>query len=216
MIPRQILAAYSFLGKLSARSTRLVSEHSRMRLCPQGTTLIRKGDRVSGMYFVGTGRLRVFTLSPGGEEASLYSIDPGGGCLLAANAVFSDVLYPAWVEVASKEARLFSISAPAFRTLFNEEQVVRDFTLSVLSARVFDLMTSLEGASLHSLEDRLKSLLLRQANTHGEVELTHEKIALSLGTAREVVSRKLKQLSTQGLVSLQRGRIILLQKNRLA
>lgn len=211
MINPQVIAAYPFLGKMSAGSRRLLEAQGKVRTLRRGTTVIRKGDRVGGMYFVISGDLRVFILSPGGEEASLYRVGPGESCLLATSAVFAEMLYPAWVEVDSREVKLYSIPAAIFRTLFSQERVVQDFIVKVLSERVFDLMSVVEELSLQSIEDRLKNLLARRASPNGEVVMTHEKIAFAMGTAREVVSRKLKQLTEAGLIETTRGRIYLLK-----
>lgn len=215
MIGPQIIAAYPFLGKLSARSKHLIGMHGRIRVLRRGAAVIRKGDRVGGMYFVIAGRLRVFTISPGGEEASLYVVDRGESCLLATSALFADMLYPAWVEVAAKETRLFVIPSEVFRTLFEAERTVRDFTVNILSRRVFDLMILLEETALFSLEDRLKNFLVRSVNESHELEITHEKIAASLGTSREVVSRKLQQLSQAGLIETSRGSVRLLKPDAM-
>ncbi len=216
MISPQVIAAYPFLGQLSAASRRVVETQGRMRVLRHGTAVIRKGDRVGGMYFVVAGRLRVFTISPAGEEASLYVVNPGESCLLATSALFADMLYPAWVEVVSKELKVFCIPSAVFRALFEAERAVRDFTVNILSRRVFDLMVSLEETALFPLEDRLKNFLVRAANERGEVELTHEKIAASLGTSREVVSRKLKQFSKAGFIRTRRGCIELLRPEAMS
>lgn len=211
MISPQVIAAYPFLGKLSASSRRLLEAQGKMRVMRHGTAVIRKGDRVGGMYFVVSGRLRVFTISPGGEEASLYGVNPGESCLLATSALFAEMLYPAWVEVESKEVTFYCVPAAVFRTLFSQEREVQDFTVRMLSDRVFDLMAVVEELSLQSIEDRLKNLLSRRADPLGEVMITHAKIASAMGTAREVVSRKLKEFANAGLLRAKRGRIKLLK-----
>jgi CRP/FNR family transcriptional regulator len=53
---------------------------------------------VGGVYLIEKGRLRVFSISSNNKEITLYSINPGESCILAINCVFSDILYPAWVE----------------------------------------------------------------------------------------------------------------------
>ena len=216
MITYQILSAFPFFGKFSSESRRLVESQGEMRIFPRGASVIRKGDRVGGMYLVVAGRLRVFTMSSGGDEASLYSVDRGESCLLATSALFAEMLYPAWVEVETKEAKIFCVPRGTFRMLYEAEPALRDFTVNILSGRVFDLMTALEERNLRSIEDRLKDFLLRRVNEHGEVETTHQQIALSLGTVREVVSRKLRRFSREGLIKTHRGRIKMLKPQALA
>jgi cAMP-binding proteins - catabolite gene activator and regulatory subunit of cAMP-dependent protein kinases len=57
------------------------------------------------------------------------------------------------------------------------------------------------------LEQRLREYLVENANNQMVVNCTHEDIAKDIGTAREVVSRLLKELEKQGLLELKRGKI---------
>jgi CRP/FNR family transcriptional regulator len=215
MVTPQLLAAYPFFGKISSRSSRLVEAEGILRVFKRGDSVIRRGDRVGGMFLIVSGRIRVFMISEGGEEATLYTVQRGESCLLSTSALFAEMCFPASVEVETQEVKIFCIPATAYRTLYREEPTVRDFTVNELSGRVFDLLTALEERSLQSIEDRLKGYLIRRVDGHGEVAATHEQIALSLGTAREVVSRKLGQLGKAGWIKTQRGRIRLLKPKLL-
>ncbi len=211
MIPAQVLAAYPFIGEISPRSRSLIEAQGVMRTFKRGEAVIRRGDRVGGMFLIIAGRVRVFMVSRTGEEATLYTVKRGESCLLSTSALFAEMFFPASVEVETEEVRIFCISAAAYRDLYRREAAVRDFTVTELSGRVFDLLAALEERSLRSIEDRLKGYLTRRVNDLGEVEATHEQIALSLGTAREVVSRKLGQLGKAGWIETRRGRIRLLK-----
>ena len=216
MITNQILATYPFLGQLSPESRRLINAHAKTQLADRGTCLLRKGDRIRGLYLVVAGRLRVYTITATGEEAALYVIDPGESCPLAMNALLTAKLHQAWVEPESQTVKIFFIPSAIFRKLYESEPAVREFALSVLSDRISTLMIALEDLSLHSVKERVKGYLLRSANDRGEVEATHQKIAHSLGTAREVVSRKLGELTAAGVISTHRGRITLLKPHHLS
>lgn len=215
MVTSQLLAAYPFLRQISPRSRRLVETEGTLRVFKRGEVVIRRGDRVGGMLLVISGCMRVFMISAGGEEATLYTVQRGESCLLSTSALFAEMCFPASVEVETPEVKIFCIPAVAYRTLYRDEPAVRDFTVNELSGRVFDLLAALEERSLRSIEDRLKGYLTRRVDSRGEVAATHEQIALSLGTAREVVSRKLGQLGKAGWIKTQRGRIRLLKPKLL-
>ena len=216
MISPRLLAAYPFLGEISARSRSLVVAQGVLRVFKRGDPLIRRGDTVGGMLLVLSGRVRIFMVSAAGEEATLYTVQRGESCLLSTSALFAQMTFPASVEVETEEVRIFCIPAEAWRTLYRDEPSVRDFTVSELSSRVFDLLANLEERSLRSIEDRLKGYLLRRMDGRGEVQATHEQIALSLGTAREVISRKLSQWGKAGRIRTHRGRISLIAPKSLA
>jgi CRP/FNR family transcriptional regulator, anaerobic regulatory protein len=210
MITNQMLATYPFLCRLSAESRRLLDAGAKALSVTQGQTLLRRGDVIRGVYLVLAGRLRVYTLSAEGGEASLYVIETGESCPLAMNALLADKRrrsHQAWVEVESKTARLWFIPAAIFKDLYENEPVVREFALTVLSDRISGLMDALEDISLRSMGERLRGHLLRSADAQGEVEATHQKLAHVLGTAREVVSRLLRRFEKAGLITRRRGRI---------
>jgi CRP/FNR family transcriptional regulator len=96
-----------------------------------------------------SGQLRVFTLSPDGNEATLYVINPHETCVLALNCIFNDLRYPAWVEAGSA-TRVAAIPGAVFRALFEAEPSVRNMTVQAFSTIVFRLMAELEG--IHSYE----------------------------------------------------------------
>lgn len=55
------------------------------------------------------------------------------------------------------------------------------------------------------LDVRLAHGLLQHRSASGQVRSTHQELAVELGTAREVVSRQLKELGRRGGVELHRG-----------
>jgi CRP/FNR family transcriptional regulator len=181
----------------------------------KGETLIEKGQQVSGAYFVVRGELRVFTLSPGGKEATLYLIRPGETCVLALNSLFNKLLYPAWVQ-AEEATAVAVVPGPLYRQLFASERVIQDLTVHALSTVVFRLMTELEQVHAWRLDQRLASLLLNKASDDGVVQKTQQEIAAHIGTTREVVARLLADFSAHAWIATGRGRITVLQPASLA
>ncbi|MFQ5488613.1 MAG: Crp/Fnr family transcriptional regulator, partial [Gammaproteobacteria bacterium] len=179
----------------------------RVRFFEEHKNIISKGDVVGGIYLVLSGCLRVYTVDANGRESTLYEVLAGESCLLAMNCMFSELLYPAWVNCASPLTKVAVIPAPVYRVLYDTERSVRNFTFEVLSQRLFNIMSALEEALSFSVEQRLASYLLRKAGVHMKLAASHQAIALELGTAREVVSRILKKMEKAGCLSLSRGSI---------
>jgi CRP/FNR family transcriptional regulator len=182
---------------------------------PKGKTIIEKGQDVSGAYFVLNGRLRVFTYSPAGKEATLYLLDPGETCILALNSMFNNLLYPAWVETEADTA-VAVIPGSVYRALFEDEKSIQDLTVRTLSTLVFRLMAELEEIHSCTLEQRLAGFLLNRASAGGTVVLTQQEIADHMGTTREVVARIMGRLAAQGAVDTRRGEVKILQPPLLA
>ena len=178
------------------------------RHCASAEPLLRKGQRVSGAYFVLAGRLRVYTLAPNGTEATLYFIDPGDTCVFALNSLFNDLLYPAWVQ-AVEETTIALIPGPVYHGLFAAEPVIRDLTVRTLSTLVFRLMATLEEVHSCTLGQRLANLLLVHASATGELRMTQQQMASHLGTTREVLARALRELVAAGYVETRRGSTVI-------
>ena len=72
-----------------------------------------------------------------------------------------------------------------------------------------ELMILLDSVIFKSVDDRLIHYL-KDKVVGGEVEITHQQLASELGTAREVISRLLKQMEKDNLISLERGKVKIL------
>lgn len=205
-VPTDPLLAFEPFASLGADSRCLLAQGLTVHRARAGEALVHKGQPVSGAYVVAAGRLRVFTMSPNGIEATLYLIDPGETCVLALNCVFNDLLYPAWVQ-AEAPTTVCVIPGVVYRRLFEIEGPVRDYTVRNLSTLAYRLMTELE--QVHGLHhrQRLVHFVLHHASSDGVLPLTQQQLAGHLGTTREVVARLLRDLVAQGLLRTTRGQL---------
>jgi CRP/FNR family transcriptional regulator len=87
----------------------------------------------------------------------------------------------------------------------------------LMSSRFSDAIWTMEQTLFTSFDRRLAHFLLEQSTIENSLTLrmTHDNIARNLGSAREVVTRMLKYFQGEGLVSLSRGEITLLDEKRL-
>ncbi len=168
------------------------------------TEVLRKGQQISGAYFVVSGQLRVFTLTPKGNEATLYLINPGETCVLALNCIFNDLFDPVWVE-AKPKTKVAIIYGALYRALFELESAIRNMTVQTFSTVVFRLMAELEEIHSYKLEQRLASFLLAHASIDGAVRMTQQEIASHLGTTREVIARILRQFVLEKHIETKRN-----------
>ncbi len=190
--------------KLSTTGERTLAQGLQQHHFPHSKQLIHKGQQVSGAYFVTQGRLRVFTFTPQGTEATLYFINPGETCVLALNCLFNDLLYPAWVE-CDADTHLAVIPGNTYRHLFESEKPVQEITVKGLSTLVFRLMDELEQLHSCNLDQRLANFILANATSDGTLPMTQQEIASHLGTSREVIARLMRGLVAEGCVSTGRG-----------
>ncbi|MFA5530907.1 MAG: Crp/Fnr family transcriptional regulator [Thiohalomonadaceae bacterium] len=201
--------------ELSPEGRRLLGSGAHTKHFARPTSVIHKGQRVSGAYLVTHGRLRVFTFTPQGSEATLYFIRPGETCVLALNCLFNDLRYPAWVETDA-DTSVAIIPGPLYRTLFEHETAIQDLTVHALATLVFRLMAELEQIHSCTLDQRLANFLLLHASDAGVVHMTQQELADHLGTTREVIARLMQGFTAQGLVATRRGAVTVKEPVKMA
>ena len=79
-------------------------------------------------------------------------------------------------------------------------------------------MWLIEQVMFKSFDKRLAAFLLEESNIENSdrLEITHERIANHLGSAREVVTRMLKYFQNEGAVKLSRGAVEITDRKKLS
>jgi CRP/FNR family transcriptional regulator len=187
----------------------------------RGSTCFVEKEPCRQVALLDEGCVRIFRSRPGDREGTLYRVQPGELCLVSSLAALSE--QPLLASAAADEAATgWALPAAAFRKLFAQDEFLRTTFLGVLARRLRALIELLEDTQDLSVDDRLASYLLDRARVGpgtagaGRLDMTHEKIAADLWTAREVVSRALKGLEQRGCVRLERGSIVVVDPDRLA
>lgn len=208
------LERFEPFSKLSDQGKSLLAQGAVRKECARSVIALIKGQTVSGAYIVLSGRLRVFTHTPGGTEATLYFINPGETCVLALNCLFNDLLYPAWVQ-AEEATAISLISGAVYRKLFEREATIQNLTVHALSTVVFRLMFELEQMHSSHHKQRLANFILLHASSGGMLQMTQQQLANHLGTTREVIARLIQELVAKGVVRTQRGALVILDVSKL-
>ncbi|NWF37578.1 Crp/Fnr family transcriptional regulator [Mariprofundus sp. NF] len=172
---------------------------------PKGTVLFRDGDACQGYVFVLDGSVRVQKMDSEGREIVLYRVEDGQTCMLTTSCLLGGKLYPA-EGIAEVDTELALIPASRFDELLSDS-AFRKFTLGMISDRVADLMALIEDVAFGRMDVRLACRLLELDDGSHALRLTHQQLATELGTAREVVSRILKDFERRSLVMLKRGEV---------
>ena len=206
MQPLGELALFEPFTRLSLGARTMLAHGAVRKTALAGASVMHKGQPASGAYVVLAGRLRVYTVTPRGTEATLYMVEPGEACVLSLNCLFNDLLYPAWVQ-AEGSTRFAVIPGPLYRQLFAQEAAIQDLTVQALSTVVFRLMAELDAIHSCNHKQRLVHYILLHASSEGVLRTTQQQIAGHLGTTREVVARLMQGLVADGFVRSQRGRI---------
>lgn len=174
---------------------------------PAGSVLFRDGDACRGYVFVAAGCVRVQKMDPEGREIVLYRVEDGQTCMLTTSCLLGCRAYPA-EGIAEEDTLLAMMPAADFERLLSHAEF-RRFVLGMISDRIAELMALIEDVAFGRMDQRLARRLLALAQDGVDLALTHQQLATELGTAREVVSRILKDMERRGLIGLRRGHVLL-------
>ncbi len=199
---------------LDAAGERVIAAEARPFAAPAGSVLFRPGEACERLALLCEGVVRVRMVSESGREITLYRVGPGEACVMTVACLLNDVRFQA-EGVAETALAGVALGRRAFRALVEASPAFRETVFAIQTKRILDLIGLLEEVAFRSLEARLAERLIALAGEGGLVEATHQRLALDLGTAREVVSRRLKALEARGLVALERGRMRILDPRGL-
>ena len=172
-----------------------------------------QGQPCENYIVLAEGQVKVFTRSVEGRELVLYRIKAGEMCVLTTSCLLGGNNYPA-EAVTESSVKAHLLPRSQFNELLDSDREFRHFVFDSFSQRLTALMMQMEQVTLDSVDQRLARFLLQQAKNN-RLQITHQDIAINIGSAREVVSRRLKELEKRGLVRLSRGKIELLDANGL-
>ena len=209
------LTAFPQLRDLDDATSRHLIRVARMTEVAQGTSLFREAEPCRRYFFVVRGRLRVYKTMTTGREIVLYRTERGGTCLLTTAILLSGGRYPA-SAVTEAQTLLVQLPPADFHTVFDRSRVFRDFVCSTFTRPVEGLISLMEGIMLRNVDMRLAEWILRNGMRGSPVEISHRALAFEVGTAREVVSRRLKEFERNGWILLTRKRIQVVDRESLS
>jgi len=201
------LKAFPELQSISDSGWQRTAEQAKVMHVSKGTVLFRDGDVCHGYVFVTDGAVRVQKMDAQGREIVLYRVEDGQTCMLTTSCLIGGEPYPA-EGVAETDVTLAMLPAVVFEKAMAESADFRRFVLASIGRRIGDLMMLVEDVAFGRMDARLARLLLKRSKeSDGLLDCTHQELATELGTAREVVSRLLKDFERRGWVALSRGQI---------
>lgn len=179
------------------------------------TVLLFDGSETESVLLVLQGSVRVYKVSELGRELTLYRVEPGETCVLLLSSVLAERAYPA-VAVTDADTLAIHIPARRFKQWMQNNREVQEFVFQILNKRLVHVMMLVEEIVFRSMDLRCAEYLLKRSSPEQpQVFVTHDEIAGDLGSAREVVSRVLKEFEKDGLLALSRGKIEVLDRRRL-
>jgi len=212
----RLLAGTPFAGDTASRTLAPLFTQREM---PPDTLLFLEGETGGAFAIVAAGRLRAFRQLAGGQELTVFWLQPGdwfGFLPLLDGGPFP-------VSVASVESsRIFMLLRDDFRTHLEKHSELCIHLLAHLAERFRTCLDQLgtlgRPGALHRLAAVIASLIPHDQHGRVEVEIPMSQVELArtIGVAPENLSRAMSRLVRDGLVRrLARRRLTVLNAARL-
>ncbi|WP_374370004.1 Crp/Fnr family transcriptional regulator [Dongia sp.] len=214
MIDSRLLSRFPQLGQLEPEIQQRIAANAHPVALPAGTVVARPGERLPHFVLLTDGTIKVSGISENGREIVLYRVAAGETCVLSSACLLGQTALSAEL-VAESDVAGFALPEPIFQELMAAGPAFRRLIFANFGERLQEIVTLLEDIAFRRIDARLAAFLLAR-DAEQPIALTHQDLATELGTAREVVSRQLKDFERRQWLRLTRGRIDLLDRDALS
>ena len=207
------LHAQPYFAVLSAADLAFIAGRTHVRQFSKGEQVFAEGEPCAGLYIVFEGEVRVYKLSAEGREQVLRYFTSGQS--FNEVAVFDGGPNPAHVSAVTP-CTLWIIPRDLIFEFVRTRPEMAVAVIQNLGKSLRHLVALVEDLSLRHISARLARLLLETAPEGAEApKMTQQEMAARLGTVRELVARALKQLEAKGLVEVNHGHIVIVDRQTL-
>jgi CRP/FNR family transcriptional regulator len=187
-----------------------INSFGQVKSFPAGSVILNENSYIYLIPIVLKGSLRVMRTDEEGREILLYYIQPGESCIMS---FLGGIHHEASKvnAVAEEDTEILLIPVGKAEEWVKQFPEWTDFIFRLYHKRFEELLAVVNAVAFQKLDVRILQLLNQKAQLFQskEIKTTHQQLANELGSTREVVSRLVKQLESDGLVKLSRNKIFL-------
>lgn len=179
-----------------------------------GDTLFTHGQVADRFFLVRSGQIKLYRISPEGQEKIIEIIGPGQTFAEAVMFMGAQGHYPVSAQ-AMTESRLFAFDQKHVLKVLSESPEICLGMLAALSRRLHMLVNQIDGLTLQNATYRLALYLLehvpadRSGTAEMELPTTKAVIAAQLAIQPETFSRILAKLKRLGLIEVNGNHVAL-------
>jgi CRP-like cAMP-binding protein len=193
-----------------------VAQHAKILKLKSGEALFEQGDLAKRFYLVRNGQIKLFRLSPAGNEKIVDIVTPGN-TFAEALMFFERPYYPVAAQ-ALQTSEVISIDAVDFSRMLKESVESCFVLLGSLSQRLRALLHDIDELSLHSGTSRVAAYFLE--HDPGDVvtyslPAPKQVIASRLSVKPETFSRIIKNLSNEGMIKIDGNQVTIIDRHKL-
>lgn len=202
----EIFKQTELFRNLEADALRALAARAVEKRLGRDEILFLEGEEAAGLFVIAEGAVRAFRTGADGREQIIHV--ERAPATIAEVPVFDNGNYPS--TVAAEEAtKVYFLDKKEVRNLCLKHPQIALAAAELLARRLRQCAKLVEVLSLREVGQRLAHLLYKEASANGKQteegvrfkqKLTHNQLAARVGSVREVVTRALYRLQTQGLI----------------
>lgn len=209
------LRSSRYFEGISEDELQSITRQSRLHTFDAPAIIFHEGEPSAGLWIVESGHVKVYKLSPNGNEHILHLRGPGKS--------FNDIAAldggpnPAGAAALSPNVRVWLIPEGVIQEILATNNRVALNVVHMLAVRVRTLVDQIEQLTLHSVVARLAHFLLRQTEDPSMAGpgVTRTAIAAHLNTTPQTVSVALRELEASGAIVFDRRQVKIIREQLL-
>ena len=205
-----------FMARLSTADRDDLRRLAATRRVARGELIFKAGSAGDNVYFLESGRIKIYHLSPTGKEILLWF------CFSGEIFGLAEVCHGGGREVyaeACETTQLLAVRQENFKTFLEGHPAAALLVNDVLAGRLRNLGNLIKSLVVSDVDERVAQLLARLAATYGhkmpngdvvlDIRLTHQEMANMIGSTRQSVTSALSALRRSGVLNVQNHQILI-------
>ncbi|EMT39690.1 CRP/FNR family transcriptional regulator, anaerobic regulatory protein [Thermoanaerobacter thermohydrosulfuricus] len=222
-----IMADFDYLKKvpyfneLEDKSLEEIHKISTINFFKKGSIIFMEGEKGEAIYFVKSGKVKISKTSSIGKEYIIKIMEKGD--VFAESILFVGGEYPATAE-AIEDSEVIMLKNKDIENLILKNTEIALSIIKLMAKRLKNVSYIIENLALRDSIGRTASVLLTFAKERGvnvkegillNLNLNRQDLANIIGISRETVTRVLSQMDKEGIIKLNRNKVIIKDIERL-
>lgn len=200
--PEELLKLFPVFDPALASFIHEISESKTLK---PGEMLMRPGQFFKNAMLIVSGKIKLYREGDEGEEFFMYFLESGTACALSMMCMARNQASTV-MAITTEETEVIMIPIQYMDTLMKGYGAWYHFVIETYRNRFEELLNVVDQIAFKNMDERLEWYLRRQADALGkDLPLTHQQIANDINTSREVVSRLLKKMEKNAMISMERN-----------
>lgn len=186
----------------------------------KGEYIFSKGEEPKFMFILEKGEITVFSDDVFGKRELLSSFSKPGDLFAEVYLYLEKKTYH-FSAIADTDVKVITLSREFFSQIYDYEtlagRIIMENYLNILSEKLYYFNQKIRMMSGFTLRQKLSRYILENRDNSLEFILTYnrEELADYLGSTRPSVSRELSKMQEEGLISIDRSKIKILDLDEL-